>query len=183
MEDEEINRYYINKKEQELKKKQKINDNKEEERLNWQGVHFRNGMTDYEMYSNIARLLRPEERLKIFQKYCELLGNRFPERIRVDNLKLKETFLKDVPSIIKTDVYRFFPKSKSKRGGHFPDPETCAKFIIALKHLHDQHALVLELLKPGNDAMTFTFKRFGVEWFDAFVTKYSEKDIARFYYR
>lgn len=182
MKEEEINRHYINKKEQELKKKQEINNNEEKERLNWQGVHFRNGMTDYEMYSNIASLLRPEERLKIFQKYCEFLGNDIPGRIWVDNQKLKETFLKGVPSIIKTDVYRFYPKSKSKRGGHFPDPGTCAKFIIALKHLHDQHALVLGLLKPGNDAMTFTFKRFGVEWFDAFVTKYSEHDIAHLYY-
>jgi hypothetical protein len=164
MEDVEINRYFANKKEQ---------------NLSWQGKIFRKGMTDYEMYCNLASLLRPEERLKIFQKYCEVLGSRFPERIRTDNLKFKETFLKGVPSIIQTDVYRFLPKSKSKRGGHIPNPETCAKYIIALKYLHNQNALVLELLKPAINAMTFTFKRFGVEWFNAFITKYSQEDIAR----
>jgi hypothetical protein len=121
--------------------------NKKKPELNWYGKGLMEKMSETEMYCNLASFLSSESRLKLFEEYCKVLGTRIPERIWQDT------------GIRKTDVYRYFSKTKFKRGGHIPDPETCAKFIIALQNRHE-YALVRELIEPALNSMKFTIRRF-----------------------
>lgn len=70
--------------------------------------------------NNLSCLLTPQERKKLFEELCDAVGGRMIERVH------QET------GIRQTDVYRYLPKSGSKRGGLTPSPITTAKVVKAL---------------------------------------------------
>jgi len=53
--------------------------------------------------------------------------------------------------IRKTDVYRYFPKSKSRRGGLVPNPDTTVKVIKALLDNGGIEQVVRILDQAGNE--------------------------------
>jgi len=68
----------------------------------------------------MACLLPRETRMKLFEELCLTLGKGVPEKVWLET------------GIRKTDVYRYLPKSESRRGGMVPGPTTTAKVIRAL---------------------------------------------------
>jgi hypothetical protein len=96
---------------------------------------------------NLARLLTPQARLMLFNELCESVGSRIPERIWL------------ATDIRKTDVYRYFPKSKSRRGGHIPNSVTTVKVIKALLK-YGRCELVVKTLEPAEDEMHKCYKEF-----------------------
>jgi len=89
---------------------------------------------------NIASLLPRETRMKLFEDLCKTFGKRVPERVSIET------------GIRKTDVYRYLPKSKSRRGGLVPSPATTIKVIKALLK-NGQTELVTEALNPAGNEM------------------------------
>ena len=69
---------------------------------------------------NLARLLSKADRLKLFEELYESVGKRPLEKISMRT------------HIRKTDLYRYLPKTKSKRGGLAPSPANTVKIIRAL---------------------------------------------------
>jgi ArsR family metal-binding transcriptional regulator len=83
-----------------------------------------------EAINNLSRLLTPEERGKLFEELCDAVGGRIIERVHLET------------GIRQTDVYRYLPKTKSKRGGLIPSPATTAKVIKALLKLRRNKSVV-----------------------------------------
>jgi hypothetical protein len=69
---------------------------------------------------NLSRLLSRDVRLKLFEELYEAVGKRPLEKIWL------------ATGIRKTDLYRYLPKTKSKRGGLAPSPANTVKLIRAL---------------------------------------------------
>ena len=99
---------------------------------------------------SLVRLLAPQARLKLFNELCEAVGGRIPERVGL------------AIGIRKTDVYRYFPKSKSKRGGHIPGPATTVKVIKALLKCGRCESVV-KALEPAEYEMRKSYIEF-FEW-------------------
>lgn len=70
--------------------------------------------------NNIACILPKDTRMKLFEELCKTVAKRVPERVSLET------------GIRKTDVYRYLPKSKSRKGGLVPSPITTAKVMKAL---------------------------------------------------
>jgi len=68
----------------------------------------------------MAKMLPAGARLKLFNVLCEAVEKRPLERIWLET------------GIRKTDLYRYLPKSKSRKGGLVPSPKTTVKIIRAL---------------------------------------------------
>lgn len=82
---------------------------------------------------NLARLLPKALRLRLFNELYQAVGKRPLEKIWM------------ATGIRKTDLYRYLPKSKSKRGGLAPSPANTVKIIRALLR-HGGAELVVKLL-------------------------------------
>jgi hypothetical protein len=84
--------------------------------------------------ATLSNVLTRDERMQLFQELCEAMDKRVPERIWL------------ATGIRKTDIYRYFPKSKSKKGGLAPNPITTVKIIKALikKRRYELVAKILE---------------------------------------
>ena len=82
---------------------------------------------------NMARLLPKSVRLRLFEELFEAAGKRPLEKIWL------------ATGIRKTDLYRYLPKTKSKRGGLAPSPANTVKIIRALLS-HGRTEFVVETL-------------------------------------
>jgi hypothetical protein len=91
---------------------------------------------------NLACLLSKEDRMKLFRNLCDIIGQRVPERVSL------------ATGIRKTDVYRYLPKSKSRRGGLVPNPDTTVKVIKALLDNGGIESVVIALDQVGNEMRT-----------------------------
>lgn len=98
----------------------------------------------------LSCLLTPEERKRLFEELCEAVGGRTIERIH------QET------GIRKTDVYRYLPKTKSRRGGLTPNPITTTKVIKALLKRR-QNRTVVTLLENASYRANSSSKAY-FEW-------------------
>jgi hypothetical protein len=87
----------------------------------------------------MACLLSKEDRKKIFEELYESTRKRKIENIWLDT------------RIRKTDIYRYLPKTKSKRGGLIPSPRTTAKILMALQNKRKFDLIAKVLEAPGND--------------------------------
>jgi hypothetical protein len=96
---------------------------------------------------NLALLLTREARRKLFEDLCRAVGSRVPERIWMET------------GIRKTDVYRYLPRSKSRRGGLVPNSTTTVKIIKALLK-HGMHEHVIKILEPAENEMCRSYKEF-----------------------
>ena len=85
--------------------------------------------------SNMTRLLTREARLRLFERLCAILGEPIPEKVSLET------------GIRKTDVYRYLPKSRSRRGGLVPSPKTTVRVVKALLRNGRFH-VVFEALDP-----------------------------------
>jgi hypothetical protein len=129
-------------------------------------------MTDFEMFELLASLLSPQTRLAIFEDYCKIIEKRIPERVWLET------------RIQKTNVYRYLPKSVSKRGGRKPGPHSTAKFITALIERHGKLPLVRSYLDPlaslvnldgsGND-VTFAIRRYRLKTSEKYMSAKNQK--------
>jgi len=88
---------------------------------------------------NMASLLPREARIKLFRELCRILGKRVPERVSLET------------GIRKTDVYRYLPKSESRRGGLIPNPATTVKIMKALLRNGGIEQVVDALDRVGNE--------------------------------
>ena len=96
---------------------------------------------------NMAYLLSIETRLKVFEELCRTFAKRVPEHVWLET------------GIRKTDVYRYLPKSESKRGGLVPSPATTVKIIKALLKI-GRYEFVAKALEPAGDEMRKSYHEY-----------------------
>jgi uncharacterized protein (DUF2267 family) len=77
--------------------------------------------------------LSKEDRLRLFNELYTVVGKRPLEKIWLET------------GIRKTDLYRFLPKSQSKKGGHVPSAKNTTKIAKALLR-HSKTEFVVEIL-------------------------------------
>ena len=87
----------------------------------------------------MACLLSRETRIKLFTELCASVGNRVVENIWLET------------GIRKTDIYRYLPKTMSKRGGLVPNPATTAKILKALQKRRKFDLITKVLEDPANE--------------------------------
>jgi len=81
-----------------------------------------------EMLTNMAKLMDEQERLRLFEKYCDIH--------RTNNSNWVPSALERIAAetgICKSNLYRYLPKTISeKKGGHVPDANVTAKLLVSL---------------------------------------------------
>jgi hypothetical protein len=87
--------------------------------------------------NSLSCLLTQDERKKLFEELCDAVGGRMIERIH------QET------GIRQTDVYRYLPKTRSKRGGLTPNATTTVKVVQALLKRR-RNNIVVKLLESAS---------------------------------
>lgn len=106
---------------------------------------------DESVIDNMAALLPPESRLRLFDKLIQVIGHR-RRAYTVERIHL-------ATSIPKPHVYRYLPDSKSRR---VPNAETTAKVIKALLNEGAFEAVLPEL--DSAETMMRTTHRAYFEW-------------------
>jgi hypothetical protein len=86
----------------------------------------------------------------LFNELCDAVGKRVTERI------WQET------GIRKTDVYRYLPKNKSRRGGLVPNSTTTVKIVKALLKRR-KYDIVVKTLECAGNKMHYSFQEY-FEW-------------------
>jgi ArsR family metal-binding transcriptional regulator len=98
---------------------------------------------------NMARLLSREDRSRLFEELCRIVGEPIPEKVW---LKTR---------IRKTDVYRYLPKTRSKRGGLVPNSTTTIIIIKALNRSGEEGLQsVLSVFDPIEREMRRTVRKY-----------------------
>ncbi len=124
-------------------------------------------MTQAQLFLNLAFLLTPDERLKVFEEYCRVLEKRVPERVSIET------------GIKRNNVYRYLPRTQSKIGGNIPEPEPTAKIIMALALKHHEYDFVINILQPARDRMRISYLKFD-DWSKIFRNKpYTLEEIVK----
>lgn len=96
---------------------------------------------------NIVCLLSGPVRLSLFEALYQATGGRPLERIW------------QLTGIRKTDLYRYLPRTKSKKGGLTPSPKNTVKIIKALLKF-GKTELVVNTLDPAASAMRMSYKSY-----------------------